>query len=222
MPQLGFQVLSALVLLLPGFLCALVVRSLCVRPKQTEFDKIVEALVYTFVVYLAFAIIAGPDLPLGFKTEVTNGVQRYGIEFDRKRLLILGGLPFLLAFLIGLDKTNDYSARLFRKLRLTQRTTHSSVWSDTFHGLKGVVQVELADGRRIVGWLRFYSDEPDDASLFLEKAHWITPDNKLVPVPGSGTLITQSCGIRYVMFLDDGVCETPNTTDNAKGVSAGA
>jgi hypothetical protein len=217
MPQLGSQALLALLVLLPGFLCAQIVRTCCVRPKQTEFDKVIEALVYTFVVYVVFALIAGPELPLALKTETINQVQHFGIEFQRKRLLILSIIPFVLAFLIGLDRTNDISGRIFRKMRATQRTTRSSVWSDTFHELHGVIQTELKDGRRVMGWLRFYSDEPGDASLFLERAAWVNEKNELVPVDGPGLLITSEMGIKYVMFLNAQIGEK-----QAKALSATA
>jgi hypothetical protein len=60
-----------------------------------------------------------------------------------------------LALAIGGIVTNDLSGILFRRLKLTQRTTRSSVWSDVFHERGRVLEVELGDGRRIIGWLRW-------------------------------------------------------------------
>jgi hypothetical protein len=50
MEKLGFEGLAILLILLPGFLCAGLIQALCVRPTQTEFDKVWEALLYGFVV----------------------------------------------------------------------------------------------------------------------------------------------------------------------------
>jgi hypothetical protein len=38
--------------------------------------------------------------------------------------------------------------------------------------------VGLADGRSVVGYLRYYSDDPQEASLFLEDAAWLEEKTK--------------------------------------------
>lgn len=151
---------------------------------------------------MIFALTAGPQLPVGLKLNTTAGLQQYALELQPGRFLFLTLIPAVLAFLIAADRTNDISGMVCRKLKLTQRTTRSSVWSDTFHELRGVVQVELGDGRRVMGWLRFFSDEPEDASLFLEHAAWINEGNELIPINGPGVSITSAVGINYVMFLE--------------------
>ena len=219
MGGLKFEAVAVLLVLLPGFLCARIVQSLCVRPKQTELDKIIESLLYSFVVYVAFVALFGGAVPVGFQIGADNGVQHYAIELHAKPLLQLAAISSLLALLVGFIVTNDISGWVFRKLRLTQRTTRSSVWSDVFHELRGVVHVELGDGRRVIGWLRYYSDEPKDASLFLEKAAWVRTDNdELIPIQGPGILITQHMGIKFVEFLRRG---EPSETD-AKAAAAGS
>jgi uncharacterized membrane protein YjjB (DUF3815 family) len=45
------QALAALLVLLPGFLAAYILQALCVRRRQTELDKIVEALIFSFLIY---------------------------------------------------------------------------------------------------------------------------------------------------------------------------
>jgi len=205
MEGLKFEGIILLVVLLPGFLCARLIQALCVRPEQTELDKVIESLLYSFVVYVAFAAIFGGSVPVGVQISTEHGVQHYGVELHAKPLLQLASISLLLALIVGFIITNDLSGRLFRKLRLTQKTTRSSVWSDTFHDLRGVVHVGLSDGRRVMGWLRYYSDEPKDASLFLEKAAWVNPEtNEVLSIQGPGILITPDMGIKFVEFLESG------------------
>jgi hypothetical protein len=61
------------------------------------------------------------------------------------------------------------------------------------------LEVEIGDGRRLMGWLRYYSDEPQDSNLFLENAAWIV-DGDPVPIDGSGILITKRLGINWIGF----------------------
>ncbi len=174
MEKLGFEGLAILLILLPGFLCAGLIQALCVRPTQTELEKVWEALLYSFVVYVAFVWLVGPAMPIAMHVTDANGVQQYGVELQPKPLAKLASISIILALAMSGIITNDLSGRLFRVLRLTQRTTRSSVWGDTFHDYGGVVLVELGDGRRVEGWVRYYSDEPTPASHFLYKAAWVT------------------------------------------------
>jgi Family of unknown function (DUF6338) len=201
MEHLGLEGLAALFILLPGFLCARLVQSLYVRPKQTELDKVTESLLYSFVIYVVFVALFGGAMPVGLVTQQVEGVTQYGVQLKAKPLVELATISFLLAFSIGAIVTNDISGKVFRYLRLTQRTTRSSVWSDTFHDLGGVLLVELGDGRRVMGWVRYYSDEPKNASLFLENAVWVDADLETTPIDGPGILITQSLGINWIEFL---------------------
>lgn len=139
MEHIGFEALSALLILLPGFLCARVVQWLCVKPEQTDLDKIIESLIYSFVVYLIFVTIFGRVLPLRLIAEQSGGTTRYDVELQPRSLGQLAVISIGLAMLVGAVITNDLSGKVFRKLRLTQRTTRSSVWSDAFHDRGGVV-----------------------------------------------------------------------------------
>lgn len=200
MGDLSLEVLAVLLILLPGFLTTGLVQALTSRPKRTELDKVIEALLYSFVTYVLFAVTVG-GLPVYVRTDRGADSNAYYVEADPTGIgvlaLISGGLALAVAFMV----TNDFPLRYLRKLRITQRTTRTSVWSDVFHSLGGYVQVELSDGRCIMGWLRYYSDSPEDLSLFLEDAAWVGEGGKVVEVRGAGILLTSSSGIKNVMFL---------------------
>jgi hypothetical protein len=72
MPQ-GLQAFAVLLVLLPGFLSSRIVQMLCARPKQRELDKIVEALLFSFVTYLLFAMTLRPELPLSLVSDRGSG-----------------------------------------------------------------------------------------------------------------------------------------------------
>ena len=200
MSVLGFESLSVLLVLLPGFLCAGIVRSLCTEDKQTQFDRIVEALLYSFVIYAVDATILRSN-NIALRVEGTGEVKRYLLETPWKGLLGTVGVSIALGLSIGAMKTNDLHGRLFRKLRITQRTSRNSVWSDVFHKLSGYALVELLDGRLVAGWLRYYSDTPTEESLFLEDAAWIERNGNQIKIDGPGILITKNSGIRTVAFV---------------------
>jgi hypothetical protein len=199
------QALAVLFVLLPGFLAAYILQSLVTRPKQSDLEKLVEALIFSFVVYLISALIIGTKLPISWQVEKDPSSQNlaYAIQLTWWKLLVLLLLPIALGFLSAFLMQHDYLLRAFRWASLTDRTSRASTWNDVLQDVDGVAQVELSDGRSVMGWVRYYSDDADESSIFLERAAWVnTETDELEPIPGPGILLTKQAGIRSVMFLD--------------------
>jgi hypothetical protein len=184
------QALAALLVLLPGFLAAYVVQVLCVRRKQTELDKIIEALIFSFLIYLASVGFIGGTLPFAWHIQTGNDCSNsFALSANWIKLVaVLFCLPVAFgaaaSFLINSD-----ILEWLRKVKLTSRTTRSSTWNEVWEqkSLSGAVQVELSDGRNVMGWVVFYSDDPEEASIFLEDAAWVTPGTyELDYIPGPG------------------------------------
>ena len=95
---------------------------------------------------------------------------------------------------------------VFRWMKITQRTARSTIWNDAFQEIGGFVQVGISDGRSIIGWVRDYSDESSEPSLFLERAAWVVKNEQgeelEVKIDGPGILLMKETSIEYVMFLD--------------------
>lgn len=178
---LGFDALSVLIILLPGFFCARIFQWLCVRPQQTEMDKVIEALLFSFMVYVTFIAIFGQLQP------------------TRKHVIALATLSIAVALISSVVWSNDLLGRLLRYARVTQRTSRPYIWNDVFHHYSGYALVELSDGRFVLGWVRYYSDHPP-AALFLEDASWVTSTGERMHLDGPGILVTEQCGIKTVSF----------------------
>jgi hypothetical protein len=201
MSGVGFEALAVLLVLLPGFVAARTVQGLCVRPTQTELDKVVEALLYSFLIYVVFVSILH-RIPLSVVEETSaRGVKTYSPQVQSGDLLLLLTFSLILGLGVSGSVTNDLHGRLFRLLHLTQRTTRSSIWGDVFHDLSFYVQVQFCDGRKLIGWPRYFSDTPEESSLFLEAAAWVKDGEELQEIPGPGILITKNMPIETIMFL---------------------
>ena len=201
MPDIRFEVLTVLVVLLPGFFAARLEQRLTVNPKQSEFDKTIEALLYSFFVYLIYTGIFR-SLPVSLKADKVGESVHYTIEASPLRLVVLPLIALVLSVLVSFAANNDFFGGFFRLLRVTRRTWRSSTWADVFHSYSGVVQVVLTDGRSVMGWLKYFSDRPEDRTMFLERAAWVNADGNLEQIQGPGILLTEKSGIREVMFLN--------------------
>jgi hypothetical protein len=216
MAELTSEGLIALLILLPGFLASELVRVLSTRPKRSEFDKIIQAFIYSLVVYVCFSSFS-PSLPITIHIERGVEATHYFPELHFWPLIELTGVAIGVAIAVATMMNHDFPLSIFKKLRITQKTFRPSVWNDVFQKSYGYVQVELADGRNIIGWLAFYSDTPQDAALYLEDAAWLKEDKSQVSIDGPGILLTKESGIRTIMFLK--AAQNPNEAANTPEVS---
>ncbi len=201
MPE-KLEALGILLVLLPGFCSAYVVQQLCVRRKQTELDKVVEALIFSFLLFLATLPLFGYVLPMSWHSVATKDGIAYTIAFNPRCLWML----FLMAITAGAAYAviinRDLAMRIFRRIGFTERTARYSIWNDVFQDIpRSYLQVELSDGRIVVGYLRYYSDDPEESSIFLEDAAWLTEKDE-IPIDGPGILLTKESKIVFISFLD--------------------
>ena len=204
MPQ-GLQALVALLVLLPGFVSARIVRMLSAKTQQTELERVIEALIFSFFTYVVYIFLFGSSLPVDWIATAGPAVTPYTISVHRWRLLSLAVIAVVLGFGWGYVKGHDSLLKLLRFWKLTQRSSRESVWTDVFLNYGGTVQVGLGDGRSVIGWLKQYAESGDERTLFLENAVWISDNADAVEVPGDGRiLLTEKSEIKYVMFIDKG------------------
>jgi hypothetical protein len=176
------------------------VQALAVRRAQTELDKVVEALLLSFLLYLATLPSFGYSLPLSW-TETGTNTHIFQVVLHWKQLLVLGISSIVLGVLYAANINHDWLLSLFRWLHVTERTARSTIWNDVFQQIGGWVQVGLSGDVIVSGWLGYYSDEAADSSLFIEQAAWIDKDGTERAIDGPGILITKEVGIEYVVFL---------------------
>ena len=205
MPQ-GLQAVLALGVLLPGFVSARIVRIMSGRIPETELERIIEALIFSFFTYVCYFALFGSALPFDWSVPISaNPAAHYGLIVHRWRLLGVVFISVALGSIWGYIKDNDIAHKLLRISGLTQRQSRQTVWGNVFLNFGGNVQVGLGDGRSVIGWLRQYSETGDERAVFIEQAAWVAEDGSITEVPGDGyMLLTEKSEIKYVMFLDEG------------------
>ncbi|HEY6444879.1 MAG TPA: DUF6338 family protein [Acidobacteriaceae bacterium] len=227
--------LEIFLILLPGFAAAYVVQQLATRRTQSDLERVIEALLFSFIIYVCFAAANHGRLPFNLQKQSVTETEPGGafptgnsaaapaetsadqddagqtIVWNAGSLGLLAGITFVFAILAILYINHDGN-RLFRRLHLTERTTRSSIWTDIFEseaGREQIVQVELPGNRSVLGVLLYYSDDPDENSLFIAKAAWVTSEGEQIPIPGQGILLTKQSGILSISLLSPGTRGEP-------------
>src|ERR1700685_355059 len=163
MQELSSEGLIVLAILLPGFLASELVRILSTRQKRSEFDKVIQAFIYSVFVYVCFAAVGGA-FPVTVHLEQTESAKHYFPELHFAPLIELTAIAVVLAIAVAWMMNHDFPVSIFQRLGITQRTFRPSIWNDVFRLPTQYVQVELADGRNVIGWLVYFSDTPEEAA----------------------------------------------------------
>ena len=176
MAEVKFEAIVILVILLPGLLAARLQQRLTVNRDASDLDKVVEALIYSFFTYLIFTAFFGVVPVSLIAVPEGNGTTGYYLQSDVGRLIFLPIIALALAIGMSFAANHDVFGRCFRFAKISRRSWRDSIWSDVFHNFGGAVQVELSDGRSVMGWLKYFADRPAESSLFLEHAAWVNDE----------------------------------------------
>jgi Family of unknown function (DUF6338) len=197
--------LQVFLILLPGFATAYFVQLVAVRGKQSDLDKVVEALLFSFLIYVGDSLVHGGKSFISFSHSPQGDV----IDFHPGNVLWLAGFSLLFGLAMIVYVQWD-CARILRKLKLTERTSRNSIWNDTFQDIQQtvdpplgtIVQVELKDGRSVIGVVGYYSDTSDECSVYLRDARWVGDEGEVIRINGPGILLTRNAEITSVSFLN--------------------
>lgn len=195
-PELSAGVISLLVFLLPGFVAAWVFYSFTSHPRPERLERIVEVLIYTFVVQALVPVLKWGLLWLGELIPVLPWS-------DDARLVA----SLVVALAIGAAATvctnKDFPHRLLRKhRRLTVRTTHPSEWFCAFSTIQTQVTLNFKDGRRLQGWPRDWPPSPDAGQFVLQDPAWIDGDS-YVELPQIDSLVVPVSKVEFVEFMKE-------------------
>lgn len=193
------ETLALFVLLVPGFVSSAVLNAIVVRKSQSALETIVEALVFSFLIYVLLSPFFGGS-PVKLHTEKIGEITVYRPDVDPVELLSAVGLSVILALLVGGSITNDLHMAVLRKLRLTARTARDNTWLDIFIDQKRYVIVMLTDGRRIFGWPQYFSNDPSEGLLYLFEPAWIDEEGNYIDLEVHGLLLVKKENIESIAF----------------------
>ncbi len=180
-----------ILVLFPGFLTSLIKNGLIITKEKTDVDKIIEGLAFNLCNYVIFRIGIYFLSLLGLHT---------GNMFDVVFILVIAVFNGLIIAVI-LDKEWLYEF-LREKLKVTHLTGRLAVWNDVFSKYRGKwILIHLIDGRQIIGWPKYYSEEPNNKEIFLVDAAWMEDNGEFIDIKGPGILITGNRTIKLIEIL---------------------
>ncbi|MDA8444953.1 DUF6338 family protein [Paracidovorax valerianellae] len=209
MPELSKDVVALLQYLAPGFLVAWVYFGLTSHIKPSQFERVVQALVFTVAVQ---AIVA---------------MEKWGAERIGSRWFSLGEwtsestlmASMATAILLGvgvstLTNTDGIHA-LARKLGLSKRSGHPGEWFGAFCDCPRYVVLQLKDGSRIYGWPSRWPSESSNGHFFITDVTRQANGETQVLVQLEGILIDAKdvASVEFVKEPETNDGQAPSTCD---------
>jgi hypothetical protein len=194
MENFAKDLISAFQYLLPGFLAAWVFYGFTSFPKPSQFERVVQALIFTLIIQLLVFIEKSAALRVGELLLIGDWTNRWELGCSAITAIILGGLFAYFA-------NNDKFHKLARKIGLTRETSYPSEWFGAF--LKNVTYVvlHLKDERRLYGWPIEWPSEPDKGHFVLEQPSWLDED-KEIPITGVSSVMVNVKDVKWVEFME--------------------
>jgi Family of unknown function (DUF6338) len=170
--KIGFETLSILAFLIPGFLSSLILDHAVFRKPRDTAGTIIEALIFSFIIYVILAAVSGKS-PVTLAEHKVGDAKEYSIQFQASMMIWLLILSFVLPLLMAFCINNDLTTGILRKLRISHGTSRASTWLDVLSSEERYIIVNFVDGRRLHGWPMYYANSPDEACLYVYNPAWI-------------------------------------------------
>lgn len=191
MDSLFSDVRPLLTFLLPGFLTAWIFYGLTSHPKPTQFERTVEALVFTFIVHAATQAIRALLASLG-------GYWALGPWSDTSQLVLSVLLALLLGLALAAAVNKDVFHTWLRRKGFTSRTSHPSEWFCVLDSNPAFVILQLKDGRRLIGWPKEWPVSPHIGQFYIQMPAWLEDDGDPVDLPELDGILIHATDVLWV------------------------
>ena len=148
--------------LLPGFLSAWIFYGLSAHQKPEQFERVIQALIFTAIVQAVSALHLIVQAKLGTAPSDATAEEI---------------LPPVYAILVGIlfawGANKDFPHSVLRSIRMTEQTSYPSEWFGVFSSYKSYVVLHLEDERRLYGWPKEWPQSAEKGHFFITQPAWL-------------------------------------------------
>lgn len=211
MDSISQNVVTILQYLLPGFLAAWIFYGFTSYPKPSQFERVIQALIFTLIIQAVVFVEKATFLKTGVFWNVGNWNEHSEIICSTVSAILLG-------ILFSYYANNDKFHKFIRKIGISKETSFPSEWFGTF--LKNITYIvlHLKDERRIYGWPIEWPSVPDRGHFLLVQASWLE-DTEEIPIKGVESILIDVNDVRWVEFMEK-TWEVQNGKEKFKSTSS--
>lgn len=194
MPELSKETVALLHYLLPGLLAAWVFYGLTSHTKPSHFERVIQALIFTFLVQAVLPIVRWSLEYIGtrFAIHPWDGASE---TLASAFVAVLLGTS--LAYLTNKDSFHKW----IRAKGFTTRASHPSEWHGVLSERQNYVVLHLADERRLSGYPQVWPSEPDKGHFFMVQPAWLTDAGEQSLLSGIEGLLINTKDVKWIEFI---------------------
>ena len=194
MGSISGSVVTILQFLLPGFVTAWIFYSLTSYSKPSQFERVVQALIFTIFIQSSVKILEFTLLFIGNYCKIGT--------WNESSALIAS---IIIAIIFGITfshfANNDKIHKLLRNRGITRETSFPSEWFGTFLNNVTFVVIHLKDERRLYGWPIEWPSEPTVGHFVVADPSWLVKGEEK-RITGVSSIIVDVKDIKWVEFLE--------------------
>ncbi len=189
------NIISILQFLLPGFVAAWIFYSLTSYPKPSQFERVVQALIFTLFIQALVSIAKYVLLTIG-------GYWNIGSWTESSSLIVSIIIAIAFGVVFSYFANNDKIHKYLRDKEITRETSFPSEWFGSFLNNVTFVVLHFNDERRLYGWPIEWPSEPKSGHFVIADPSWIEEDGEEKRITGVNNILVDVKDVKWVEFLE--------------------
>lgn len=187
--------ISILHFLLPGFVAAWIFYGFTSYPKPSQFERVVQALIFTLIIQAFVGVVEG----------LAKWIGQYWSAgtWDKSTEVVLSSV---IAAAVGIGfswlANNDRAHKWFRRKGITRETSFPSEWFGTFLKEVTFVVLHFKDERRLYGWPIEWPSEPTKGHFVIADPSWVGESGEEIRIAGVKNILVDVNDVKWVEFLE--------------------
>ena len=192
MENFTVELVNILQYLLPGFVTAWLFHSFTSYNKSSQFERIIQALIFTILIQAIVSVIKFFLLLIGKFYSLLSWDNNSNTIWSIIVAIIIG-------IVFSFYANNDKFHKRLRDLGITKESSYPSEWFGAFLNVTYIV-LHLEDKRRIYGWPREWPSEPENGYFVLEDASWLDGTTN-ISIEGIDSIMINAKDVKIVEFM---------------------
>lgn len=186
--------ISILQYLLPGFVSAWVFYGLTSYPKPSQFERVVQAMIFTLFTQATIKVVE-------FVLKYIGGYWSVASWSESSSLIgsIIIALFFGLTF--SYFANNDKLHKLLRYINITYEGSFPSEWFKAFLKPTYVV-LHFNDDRRLYGWPIEWPSQPTKGHFLIADPSWLVDNGEEQRIIGVKNILVNVSNVKWIEFLE--------------------
>ena len=196
MGNISNNVVTILQFLLPGFIAAWIFYSLTSYSKPSQFERVVQALIFTLFIQALVTIAKYFLLKVGTYWSIGNWSESSSVIVSIILAIVFG---VVFSYFANNDKIHKY----LRGKGITRETSFPSEWFGSFLNNVTFVVLHFNDERRLYGWPMEWPSEPTSGHFVIADPSWLEEDGTEKRITGVSNILVDVKDVKWIEFLEN-------------------